>query len=128
MGHSKTKISKDTQASFRKNSNIRTKHFVHHFYVKPVYFNRNLIYVYFSSVKDSRYTKTLVYDNNTWNTYSIKILLLFVVVTYFTYVQYIYNITDNALVNDYITSNLIQLDTDPEINKSISQIIDYRIL
>jgi hypothetical protein len=128
MGHLQTKIAKDSQTSFHKNNKKSIKHFVHHFYVKPVYFNRNLIYVYFSPIKDSTYTKTLVYDNNIWSTYSVKILLLFVVIFYFIYVQHIYSIIDNTHANDYITSNLIQLDTDPVTNKSINQILDYRIL
>lgn len=128
MGHLKTKLLRNTQTTLLKNKKKKTSDPIYHFCIKPVYFNRSLIYVYFAPVKESKYAETLMHDSSTGGIYSRKIFIVCAVVAYLTYLQYTYNITDHSEINEYVASNLLLLDTDITINKSIIKILDYKLL
>ena len=133
MGHSKlstiTKTPNSPQDNENTSANLQSvKKTVFHFYPKPVYFDRTLIHVDFSPIKDTVEEKSPESTHDVQSTSKYTILLIFVFAILFAYMQSTPVLITDPRVNHYVVASLIQLGNDPSASAAIIRVFDYTLL
>ena len=117
MGHLKLPLLK----------NSKRNHYTCNFYAKTIYFNRTLIHVSFSPVKDSPHTKNTEFTSSALDNKVLN-LALAVLCVLFTLFSFSSPIIDNSDVNNFVVTSLLQTSGSPVINADVVSILNFRLL